>query len=109
MDNCYAHLNAEILNASKNVQCLFLLLSIIQPMDQEIINSLKYQQKTNFLRKLLHFLNHLKIFLKQGINSVSKNSLNTFQKVLLILIHHMWNKLWLFSIFWGNDEELNGF
>lgn len=120
LDNCPAHPPDTKILSAKNISTHFLppnTTSLIQPMDQGIINSVKYQYKSAYLRKLLQ------------TDSTSTNVIETFRKNFTIkdamyMIAEAWNSvsqetlvngwhnIWPASLFIdisSDNEEFHGF
>lgn len=115
MDNCTAH--PELV--APNVSTLFLppnTTSLIQPMDQGVINSMKCNYKSAFLRRLLNSESgpstitdfKKKFTIKDCIYMLREAWDSVTQETLA----NAWHKLWPESIFLAtddDDEEFGGF
>lgn len=117
LDNCSAHPGVEVLQAD-NVVAFFLppnTTSLIQPMDQGIIQSFKCHYKSEFLKKILDLDPSLKLSdckkyfnLKDCIYLLAESWNSVSQSTLI----NAWHNLWINSLFIdseNDEEEFTGF
>ncbi|KFM64756.1 Jerky protein, partial [Stegodyphus mimosarum] len=111
VDNCLAHTSLQVL-AKDNVSVLFFppnCTSIIQPMDNGIVHTLKCKYKVAFLKSMLNFLNNGKTiqeFLKYfSIKSAVWNIARSWEDVSPDTLKSAWQDLWPATIFHGEDVE----
>ena len=115
LDNCTAHLSPEILTKD-NVSVVFLppnVTSILQPMDQGILRSLKCAYKTQFLREMLVAINgernifdFLKSYnLKTAIWSIAKS----WDALPAATLKNGWRNVWPATLFHGEEEDEDDF
>lgn len=116
MDNCTAHPKL----VAPNVISLFLppnTTSLIQPMDQGVINSMKCHYRSAFIKKLLSFhstgstliSDFKKEFTIKDCLYMLRESWNSVSQETLV---NSWHKLWPQSLFFpteNDDQEFNGF
>ena len=84
LDNCAAHPDENIL-IKDNVQVIFLppnCTSLIQPIDQGVLNSLKCSYKAAFIRRCLEFCNS-----RNGMVDFQKKKLWSKMPFGVLLVH----------------------
>ncbi|XP_015925367.2 tigger transposable element-derived protein 2-like [Parasteatoda tepidariorum] len=115
LDNCTAHPPAAVLNAN-NVEIEYLppnCTSIIQPLDQGVLRSLKCRYKVDFLKKMIDSSNEGKSIqdfqksfnVKEAIWLAAK----AWSSVTRDTLVHAWRKLIPTSIFFEDDQEESPF
>lgn len=110
LDNCSAHTTADI-HSKENVLIEFLppnCTSVIQPMDQGVIRSLKCSYKTEFMRKMLDACNSglgVTAFQKDfNVKDALWRAASAWHSVSKETLSHAWHKLWPSLIFLENDD-----
>lgn len=114
LDNCTAHPSAEILEKD-NVRVIFLppnCTSLLQPLDQGILNSLKCIYKADFIRKCLGDCNAgtMEVFQKKfNIKDAVWSIASAWNGVKTETLANAWHRLWPPSIFIAGENETEDF
>lgn len=118
LDNCTGHPAAELLKKD-NVSVFFLppnCTSLIQPMDQGLLRSLKCLYKSDFLRRLLSSCNSgtgIQQFSKDyNIRDAIFNAANSWDSVSQETLINSWQNLWPATILLDGEDSnksFNGF
>lgn len=98
LDTCQAHYPHESYVISNNIFATYLsanVTSLIQSIDQGIIETMKCHYKRNFKRKILNFDGPVTLFqLKYTIKDAMYNITVTWKMVNKINLKSAWKKLW---------------
>jgi hypothetical protein len=117
IDNCKAHPPAtELVSDRGNIFATFLLpnvTSLIQPMDQGVIENLKSIYRRGFMRKLVNYDGSLQQFISQySIKDAVFNLACAWTAVKYITLRGAWRKLWpavMFAEESSDGEKFKGF
>lgn len=111
MDNCTAHPPGDVL-MKDNVRVLFLppnCTSLLQPMDQGVLLSMKCRYKSDFLTKMLSFVNDGKTtsdFVKHfNIRDALWSVAKAWDSVSENTLRHAWHNLWPATLFTEDCDE----
>lgn len=118
LDNCTGHPAAELLEKD-HASVVYLppnCTSLIQPMDQGVLRSLKCRYKSDFLRRLLNSCNSgvgIKEFAKEySIRDAIFNAANSWDSVSQETLINSWHNLWPATILIDGEDsnmEFSGF
>ncbi|XP_064419100.1 jerky protein homolog [Latimeria chalumnae] len=115
LDNCRAHPKEQEL-VSGNIFTIFLpanVTSLIQPMDQGVIQNMKCFYRKDFLRKLINHEGTIQDFQSQyNIKDVIFNIACAWKLVKSETLRRAWRKLWpsvMFVDVSSDEEEFEGF
>ncbi|XP_069672129.1 jerky protein homolog [Periplaneta americana] len=107
LDSCRAHPPAEDLGCH-NVEVLFLppsVTSLIQPMDQGVIQNFKMNYRAHFMRKCVNHERTAQDFQKTyTLKDTLFLTTMAWNEVKSITLQHSWSKVWP-AVMFENDEE----